>query len=136
MHDAAQAIVNDVIVSDIPMLYTPGQIGLAALMVANGQQEGKGDEIPQINFVGYLSQRFEDADMDKMSALLGGICEKLQELKQGKYGCGHYNVDMQILKGIHKKLKKVRMWGVKEKKKKRKKDDGDSEPASKKAKTT
>jgi cyclin H len=27
MHDAAQDIINDVIVSDIPLLYTPGQIG-------------------------------------------------------------------------------------------------------------
>jgi cyclin H len=135
MHDAAQAIVNDVVVSDVPMLYTPGQVGLAALMVANDQQGGKGN-IPQIDIVGYLSQRFEDADIETMSTLLGEICDKLQELKQGMHGCGNYNVDMQVLKGIHKKLKKVRIWGVKEKKKKRKKDAGEEGTNTKKAKAS
>jgi cyclin H len=135
MHDAAQAVINDVVVSDIPLLYTPGQIGLAALMVANDQQGGKGG-IPHIDIVGYLSQRFEDADIETMSTLLGEICDKLQELKEGMHGCGNYKVEMQVLKGIHKKLKKVRIWGVKEKKKKRKKDADEDGPTSKKAKTS
>ncbi|KAG7346484.1 cyclin-like protein [Nitzschia inconspicua] len=135
MHDAAQAIVNDVVVSDIPMLYTPGQIGLAALMVANDQQEGK-EGVPQIDIIGYLSQRFETANINKMSFLLNEICGKLQELKEGKYGCGNYNLDMQVLKGIHKKLKKVRLWGAKDKKKKRKKEEGEDGPETKKARTS
>jgi cyclin H len=134
MHDAAQAIVNDVVISDIPLLYTPGQIGLAALMVANEKQEDK-DGIPQIDLLGYLSQRFEDADIGKMSSLLRDIGTKLQELKEGKYGCVG-TVDMQILKGIHKKLKKCRIWGLKEKKKKRKNGSGEDGPDSKRAKTS
>jgi len=136
MHDAAQAIVNDVVVSDIPLLYTPGQIGLAALLVANEQQENK-QGIPQIDLLGYLSQRFGDADIEKMRSLLHEIGAKLQELKDGEYGCANYNVDMQALKGIHKKLKKCRLWGAKEKKKKRKNtasaEDG---PDEKKTKTS
>lgn len=137
MHDAAQLIVNDVIVSDIPMLYTPAQIGLAAMVVANEDQQSKPD-VPQINLLGYLSQRFEQADQKSMTQLLDGICVKLRGLKDGKYGCANHKVDMQMLKGIHKKLKKCRLWGAKEKKKKRKKDssaDG-SEPDKKKSKAT
>lgn len=113
MHDDAQSIVNDVIVSDIPLLYTPGQIGLAALIVANEKQRGK-DNVPQIDLMGYLSHRFEDADIARMRSLLKEIGTKLQELKEGQHGCANYKVDMQKLKGIHKKLKKCRVWGVKE----------------------
>lgn len=135
MHDAAQDIVNDVIVSDIPLLYTPGQIGLAALMVANDQQE-KNDDVPQIDLLGYLSHRFEAADIDKMTSVLREICGKLLELKDGKYGCAIYNVDMEKLKGIHKKLKKCRLWGQKEKKKKKRKATDDEGPSSKRDKTS
>jgi cyclin H len=138
MHDAAQAIVNDVIVSDIPLLYPPAQVGLAALMVANEQQEGSGD-IPTIDMLGYLSQRFEDADIDGVSSVLREISTMLRELKDGKHGCANHNVDLQKLKGIHKKLKKCRLWGAKDKKQKRKKEKESStteeEPVAKKIKT-
>mmetsp|Transcript_54415 Transcript_54415/g.157345 ORF Transcript_54415/g.157345 Transcript_54415/m.157345 type:complete len:393 (+) Transcript_54415:107-1285(+) len=135
MHDAAQAIVNDVIVSDIPLLYPPGQVGLAALMVANEEQQGK-EDIPTIDMLGYLSQRFEDADLEGMTLVLDEICKVLRELKEGKHGCANHEVDMQALKGIHKKLKKCRHWGAKDKKKKRKKDKEGDEPSAKKAKTS
>ncbi|KAL3922935.1 MAG: hypothetical protein SGARI_006336 [Bacillariaceae sp.] len=131
MHDAAQGIVNDVIISDIPLLYTPGQVGMAALMVANQlEQEKTADStqsIPQIDLIGYIGQRFErdTAKFESMASLLKEICSKLRLLKEGKYGCGNYEVDMAALKGIHKKLKKVRVWGKSEKKKKRKGGDDD-----------
>ena len=134
MHDAAQLIVNDVIVSDIPLLYTPGQIGLAALMVANEQQEGN-SEIPQIDMIGYLSQRFQQNDIEGMGTLLRDLGGRLRELKEGKHGCGNHNVDLQSLKLIHKKLKKCRVWGVKEKKKKRK-NAGDEGSDNKRARTS
>ena len=134
MHDAAQQIVNDVIVSDIPLLYTPGQVGLAALMVANEQQQSK-EEVPQIDLLGYLSQRFEEADQEGMRVLLRDLCAMLRDLKDGKYGCANHNIDLQTLKEVHKKLKKVKIWGAKEKRKKRKKDL-DTGPESKRAKTS
>jgi cyclin H len=138
MHDAAQQIVNDVIVSDIPALYTPGQIGMAALMVANREQQrndaSDSSSVPLIDMAGYLAQRF-NRDVDKLDgtiSLLQEICDKLAELKEGKYGCANYKLDMSQLKGIHKKLKKVRLWGTKEKKKKRKNgDDGGEQPKKK-----
>jgi cyclin H len=136
MHDDAQSIVNDVIVSDISLLYTPGQIGLAALMVANEKQKGK-ENIPQIDLMGYLSHRFEDADIPRMRSLLQEIGTKLQELKEGKHGCANHKVDMLKLKGIHKKLKKCRIWGIKEKKKKKRKNaSGEDGPDSKRAKSS
>lgn len=134
MHDAAQQIVNDVIVSDIPLLYTPGQVGLAALMVANEQQQSK-EDVPQIDLLGYLSQRFEEADQEGMRVLLRDLCAMLRDLKDGKYGCANHNIDLQTLKEVHKKLKKVRIWGPKKEKKKRKKDL-DTGPESKRAKTS
>lgn len=134
MHDAAQLMVNDVIVSDIPLLFTPAQIGLAALMVANEQQQSK-EDVPQINLLGYLSQRFEQAEQKNMTKLLDDLCVTLRGLKEGKYGCANHHVDMMMLKGIHKKLKKCRLWGAKEKKKKRKKDTAEgSEPEKKRVK--
>jgi cyclin H len=136
MHDAAHSIVNDVIVSDIPLLYTPGQIGLAALIVANEKQKGK-ENIPQIDLTGYLSHRFEDADIPRMRSLLSEIGTKLQELKEGHHGCANYKIDMQKLKGIHKKLKKCRTWGLKEKKKKKRKSATEEDgPDTKRAKTS
>ena len=135
MHDAAQLIVNDVIVSDIPLLYTPGQVGLAALMVANEQQESKVD-VPQIDILGYLSQRFEEADLETMRMVLRDICGLLRELKDGKHGCANHSVDMEILKGIHKKLKKCRAWGQKEKKKKKKRKGDDEGVEAKRSKTS
>jgi cyclin H len=138
MHDEAQTIVNDVIVSDIPLLYPPGQVGLAALMVANEQQEGK-EDVPTIDMLGYLSQRFENADLDGVSMVLKEVSNMLRELKDGKHGCANHDVDMQKLKGIHKKLKMCKLWGAKEKKKKRKKEKESSiaeeEPEAKKNKT-
>lgn len=136
MHDAAQSIVNDVIVSDMPVLFPPGQVGLAALMVANEEEQGK-EDVPLIDMLGYLSQRFEDADVQGMTKKLGEICTMLRELKEGKHGCANHNIDMHTLKGIHKKLKKCRLWGAKEKKKKRKAKDGEEEgPNPKKARTS
>jgi cyclin H len=144
MHDAAQEIVNDVIVSDIPLLYPPGQIGLAALMVANEQQQDKdNNDSPEIDLLGYMSQRFEEADQEAMTKVLHDLCGMIRELKDGKYGCANHNVDLQTLKGVHKKLKKCRAWGQSEKKKKRKKNkeqsssgEGHAEPESKRAKTS
>lgn len=134
MHDAAQDIINDVIVSDIPLLYSPGQIGLAALMVANDQQRNNENnnnnnenDIPHIDLIGYLSHRFDDADVGKMTSVLREICTKLLELKDGKHGCDVYNTDMEKLKSIHKKLKKCRLWGQKEKKQKKKKGSSDAD---------
>ena len=136
MHDAAQSIVNDVIVSDIPLLYTPGQIGLAALMVANEKQKGN-ENIPQIDLIGYLSHRFDGADIPRMRSLLHEIGNKLQELKDGQHGCANYKIDMQKLKGIHKKLKKCRIWGLKEKKKKKRKNVSEEDgPDSKRTKAS
>jgi hypothetical protein len=101
-------------------------------MVANDQQERNVD-VPQIDLLGYLSHRFEDADIDRMRSVMREIGGKLQELKDGKYGCALYNVDMERLKGIHKKLKKCRLWGQKEKKKKKRKSTDEEGGDGKKA---
>jgi cyclin H len=115
MHNAARALVDDAIVSDVPLLYSPGQIGLAALMVANDQIESP--EVPKISILGYIEHRFEDRNREIVKGQVISLCEMLNELKVGKYGCGNHKVDLQTLKGVHKKLKKCR--GGEKKKKKR-----------------
>ena len=74
----------------------------------------------------------------------------LRQLKNGDYGCGNHKVDLAKLKAINKKLKKCRVWGIKEKKSKKKRDrsslDGGTgtntasgdvqQPEAKKAKST
>jgi cyclin H len=124
MHNAARALVDDAIVSDIPLLYSPAKIGLAALMVANDQIESA--EVPKINILGYIEHRFEYKDRDFVKTEVVAVCEMLKELKAGKYGCGNHNVDLQTLKGVHKKLKKCR-GGDKKKKKKRKAESNDDD---------
>jgi cyclin H len=135
MHNAARALVDDAIISDIPLMYSPGQIGLAALMVANDQIDSP--EVPKINILGYLEHRFEEKDHETVKDQVTNLAEMLNELKDGKYGCGNHKVDLQTLKGVHKKLKKFR--GGDKKKKKRKaesKEDDDSDPETKKLKTS
>mmetsp|Transcript_36006 Transcript_36006/g.47657 ORF Transcript_36006/g.47657 Transcript_36006/m.47657 type:complete len:266 (+) Transcript_36006:92-889(+) len=136
MHDDARRIVDDAVVSDIPLLYSPGKIGLAAMMVANenlqkrikserGENDsiaGDGDSekskrhvIPTIDLLGYVRVRFENYPPEDVSKLLGQInvlCEMLRGLKEGQYNCGNHGVELDKVKVVHKKLKKCKAWGI------------------------
>ena len=148
VHDAAMKICDDVIVSDIPFLYGPGEVGLAALMVANedicNEPTPSGDENTEgnahvkhtkIDLIGYIKSRFLDSkneqqvNVDAIESIVSRVTSvgvEIRELREGKHGCGNHNVDMEALKGVHKKLKKCRTWGQsdKKKKKKRKAEEG------------
>ncbi|EED94131.1 predicted protein [Thalassiosira pseudonana CCMP1335] len=148
MHDAAMKMCDDVIVSDIPLMYGPGEVGMAALVVAsenvcdNSSAAGGGandDEDaakrkhhpPKINITGYIQSRFHDtneleltvdaATVESVIQRVTKLCKLIRELKDGKHGCGNHKVDMEQLKGVHKKLKKCRAWGPPVEKKKKKK---------------
>jgi cyclin H len=165
MHDAARKLIDDVIVSDIPLLYSPGQVGLAALIVANDElrQQGGSDQlqqqqqntdssrdIPEIDLRGYIRHRFEDhPERNDIEEVVDNLCDMLKGLRHGQYHCANHQVDMTLLKSVHKKLKKCRAWGKESstssgKKKKRKgrdDDDGndtnqDVEHDAKRGKTT
>lgn len=130
IHDQARHIIDDVCVSDIPLLYTPGQIGLAAMMVVNQKLVDNVDNndtrklVPQIDFYGYIQNRFQHKqkqnkdvstviDENKKKQLyttMSDVTSMLKELRNGKYGCGNHGIDMNVLKGVHKKLKKCRVW--------------------------
>jgi cyclin H len=126
-YDAARALLDDAIVSDLPLLFNPGHVGLAALIVGQevvqegaGKSGGEGSTAPpervppRVDFEGYIRQRFVDGgDVEAMLETLRTICKMLRELKLGKWGCGNHS-DLSALKSIHKKLKKVRAWGHKE----------------------
>lgn len=133
IHNAARALVDDAMVSDIPLLFSPGQIGLAALMVANEQIDKP--EVPRIDLLGYIKHRFDEGkDHENVKSRILRLSGMLRELKEGKYGCGNHKVDMEALKGVHKKLKKCRIGADKKKKKKRKAEPDSGEGAKKKAK--
>jgi cyclin H len=138
MHDGARKIIDDVIVSDIPLLYSPGQVGLAALMVTNEElQTNTNVDVPNIDLLGYVKHRFDEKGADHelfMRENMTELCNMLVGLREGKHGCGNHNVDLQALKNVHKKLKKVRVWGKSTKSKKRK-TARDEEPEAKRTKT-
>ena len=144
MHYMAMKICYDVIVSDVPLLFGPGEVGLSALMVANeyvcesssagiGEVAEAAESTPKqtkIDIIGYIRSRFQDSSNDDIkidSTAVESVVERvtrlgtiIRELKEGKHGCGNHNVDMESLKGVHKKLKKCRAWGLDGKKKKKK----------------
>lgn len=160
MHDEARKIVDDACVSDVMLLAPPGQIGLAAMMVANDdiqllqqkqlqelQQPSNGEDggdmqpkrptAPKIDLLGYVAARFDDRENEDHNGLhsrINDVCGMLRALREGKYGCGNHGIDMVKLKAVHKKLKKCRGGAEsksKKKKKKRKaKNDGDDATAA------
>lgn len=129
-YEIAKKMVDDVCVSDIPLLYSPGKIGLAALIVANDDIQAKAkakgnDDFPKIDLYGYLDHRFESTHSKEECVTIKDQVSELafmiRKMKDGKYGCGNHAIDMATLKPINKKLKKCRLWGRKEKSKSKKK---------------
>lgn len=149
MLDKARKIVLDAVASDVPLLYSPGQIGLAAMMVANDELRANpppsSAAVPYIDLMGYVRTRFEDQSEKEHELLAERMREltgMLRGLAGGEHGCGNHGIDMVKLKVVHKKLKKCRAWGggteggegkKKKKKKKRKAEDqaGEDAPAAK-----
>ena len=121
IYERARSIVDRAIVSDIPLLYAPGQVGLAALMLAQQQQSSDNVQLLQMDLMGYLKVRFPDQNVSTMEPILQHLCDMLAELESEPEEQQH----MLTLKAIHKKLKKVRVWG------KNKKDNGDGESKKK-----
>jgi len=136
LYEEAKRIVEEVAMTDAPLLATAGQIGIASLRLANerliqtnGSQitddniENKNEEnvTIEIDFKGYLSMRFgsshKERDIDKIWDNIDGLCKIINGLKDND------QVDMAFLKGIHKKLKKCRGNDDKKKKKKKRKQD-------------
>lgn len=130
IYDKARIWLEDAMVSDLPLLYSPGQIGLASMMVAQEELVQKDPKHPKIDLPGYVRQRFDQEKVDEPLQSLQDLCEQLKALRTGDHGCGNYFDDLHALKAIHKKLKKVRIWGDKKRKKK-----GDEEPSAKRVKT-
>ena len=141
IYDKARDIVQQLVFgSDVMLLASPGKIGLAAMMLANerllevqnenGHQDGVGITI---DFREYLRVRFADERKEhEIETLWNEIAILFQVVKKAADQLLlQPEPDMVALKGIHKKLKKCRVWGIedkkKKKKKKRKRDDGDGD---------
>jgi len=117
------------------------------MMLVNQQllQNTTNQPVPQIDFYGYIQSRFDKSSklsdvMQKLFQTLKLLSVKLEELKEGMYGCGNHGINMELLKGIHKKLKKCRVWvgderdEKKKKRKKKRKGDTKDENGGKKIK--
>ena len=141
IYNRAMAIVEQVIFqSDVMLIASPGKVGFVAMMLANKELvekdaqsggesmggEGESDAV-KIDFKGYLKCRFanekKESDIETLWQEMEGLMVRMEETIQKP------ELDIVILKGIHKKLKKYRIWGdeEKKKKKKRKRTDGDAE---------
>jgi cyclin H len=143
IYDAAKKLLDDVVVSDVPLLFSPGQVGIAALKIA---QEQVLKDHPKIDFLGYLNQRFDAAaavertmktsnDESNIKETVETLCAMLKALKQGQYGCANHMADLTLVKGIHKKLKKVRVWGQESSTgKKKRRNANEHEPDAKRQK--
>jgi hypothetical protein len=121
------------------LLYSPAQVGLATLMVAQEelllqqqQEQQQRSQSPttttttttaanryqfRIDWMQYLKHRFANETTTALrppQEFWTTLCNRLRALKQGEFGCGRYETSqtsLAVLKGIHKKLKKVRYWG-------------------------
>ncbi|KAL7570917.1 hypothetical protein ACA910_002550 [Epithemia clementina (nom. ined.)] len=147
IYDKARLILEQVtICSDLTLLFSPGPIGLASLIVAQDEilaqssssatttaAQQQQQPPPRIDFYGYVLQRFpEKTEASSLLETLPILCDRLRALPQGNIMTT--NETLAQLKQIHKKLKKVRYWGASSstsdsssKKKKKKKTDQDSE---------
>ena len=113
MHDMARKMIDDAIVSDVPLLYSPGQVGLAALMVANDElQKDANANVPNIDLLGYIQQRFDGKENSQyMKEELTNLCSMLKGLKEGKYGCGNHSSGPYCTQSCTQETKKVPTMG-------------------------
>lgn len=147
IYDLARDIIQKLMfTSDVMLISSPGRIGFVAMMLANEilatkdsssnikDENMASDDINansttgatamiKIDFKGYLMCRFaSDKKQQEIETLWKEITNLLDIMK---IAFDQEEPDMMTLKGIHKKLKKCRLWGKednggKRKKKKRK----------------
>lgn len=140
MHIVARKIVDDIIVSDIPLIASPGQIGLASMMIANQELLSSQSNISVIYeefkhrtretviyFHGYIRSRFtgdySQENVSRIINILEKVCYLFKESKEELSEFGHQKIELGNLKAIHKRLKKCwQLYGnpsIKKKKRKR-----------------
>jgi cyclin H len=125
IYDGARRILDEVVVSDIPLLYSPGQVGMAALILAQERLPN-----PSMDLRKYLQLRFphQTGHHATQQETLEELTTMLSQLET--------STDLVALKAVHKKLKKVRVWGKSSSKNKnKKKKESDLAPPSKRQKT-
>lgn len=140
IYDAARKLIDESLVQkDVALLYTPSFIGLASLVKAAADAIGKfkenhsddsDQEGPVIPWQGYLEARFPQKDTHQLlDVTIPAIMEHLSE---------KHTDSLELVKAVHKQLKKVKAWGggngSSKKKKKKRTADADEEMASKKQK--
>jgi cyclin H len=142
LFDISRTLLDSIIVSDLPLLYSPGQIGLAALTVAHNrllEQQPPNASMPpedlrDVLCRAYLPSRFpnEMAGTDMVPKLVQEVAEEIRGLQQQTEQQEQAQNDTMLeLKAIHKQLKKVRIWGKEEKKKsKKRKGEATEDPAT------
>ena len=143
IYDKARDIVQQLVFrSDVMLLASPGKIGLVAMMLANKillqsqdenfKKDGESTVFINIDFREYLRCRFAEERKEHEIDTLWQEIEDLSQVVQNAVDqlLLQPEPDMVALKGIHKKLKKCRIWGKddkKKKKKKRKHGEGDGD---------
>ena len=120
IYDKSRVILEKAINSDLTLLYSPGPIGMASLIVAQDEVLEKADRsAPKIDFYGYIQQRFPEKNSGHVLKVLSELCQKIKALPPTMEIVSEEA--MAALKHCHKKLKKVRGWGATTSEKKKKK---------------
>ncbi len=139
IYNRARQIVEHVVFhSDMMLRASPGKVGLVAMMLANEElvekhvaANGTDTSVLIIDFKEYITCRFAN---EKKVNDIETLWHRMEELLiQMKGIVNKSSTDMIALKGIHKKLKKCRIWGStddKKKKKKRKRNEDDTSGAA------
>ena len=139
LFDISRSLLEIIIVSDLPLLYSPGQIGLAALTVAHNQlllqqQNALADQYRDFLCRAYLSARFPHemtTGAEMVPKIVQEVTEEIRILQQHNSQLEDAeNETMTELKAIHKQLKKVRLWGKDDKKKSKKRKEATTNDAS------
>lgn len=135
LYEQAKVIVQELVVTDIPLIASAGKIGIVSLLLANDElikkqklqpetaqlvksgtndsnENGieigeKKEEAIKIDFMGYLKLRFKDTHEESQIEQISKEIDQICEtIKQSNMR--NSEIDLVALKKIHKKLKKCR----------------------------
>jgi hypothetical protein len=97
------------VLSDLPLLHTPGKIALASFLLGLGEVG-----FDAFNADEYMKSRFceekKGLDVAKFASEIDDVKRLLVQVKSGEWGGGKNSKKMDVVKGINKRLKKVRTW--------------------------
>ena len=118
LYVAGREWLEEAAFSDLPLLYSPGQIALGALVNALADRSVDFDSVVPTEFLASLSPQSDSLNSpsdsqknDQWITKISAVVKALQETKSGSSHNGAASVKFDEVKAINKRLKKCREWG-------------------------